>query len=183
MALREKFEKEIVPQLMKELKIKNALAVPRLVKVVVNVGLKEALEDKTVLDKVSENLALITGQKPKICRARKSIAGFKLREGDPIGLMVTLRRKRMYDFLEKLFNVALPRTKDFQGLPVDSFDGQGNYSLGVEEQIIFPEIDPAKVEKIHGLQVTIVTNTKNDQKAKRLLELLGLPFKKSEKNG
>lgn len=178
MRLEERYKKEIIPQLMKELKIKNPLAVPKITKVAINVGLKEALEDKGVLEKVSEGLALITGQRPKVCRASKAIAGFKLRAGDPIGLMVTLRHKQMYDFLEKLFNIALPRVKDFQGLSPDSFDGRGNYTLGLEEQIVFPEIDTAKIEKIHGLEVSIVTNTEDDKKAKRLLELMGMPFKK-----
>lgn len=178
--LKNKYQKEIVPKLMKKLKINNSLAVPKVTKVVVNVGLKEALEDKSVLEKISEELALITGQKPKVCRAKKSIAGFKLRAGDPIGLMVTLRRDRMYDFLEKLLNITLPRVKDFQGVSPDSFDGRGNYTLGLEEQIVFPEIDSAKIEKIHGLEITIVTNAGDDRKAKKLLELLGMPFKRED---
>lgn len=180
MKLKNKYQKEIVPKLMKKLKINNSLAVPKVTKVVVNVGLKEALEDKSVLEKISEELALITGQKPKVCRAKKSIAGFKLRAGDPIGLMVTLRRDRMYDFLEKLLNITLPRVKDFQGVSPDSFDGRGNYTLGLEEQIVFPEIDSAKIEKIHGLEITIVTNAGDDRKAKKLLELLGMPFKRED---
>lgn len=170
------YQLKIVPQLMEEFKIKNPLAVPKVTKVVINVGLKEALENKGLLEKVSEGLALISGQKPQLCRARRSIAGFKLRAGAAIGLKVTLRRKRMEAFLEKLFKVVLPRVKDFRGLSPKAFDNQGNYTIGLEEQIVFPEIDPAKVEKIHGLEVTIVTNTKDNQKAKRLLELLGLPF-------
>lgn len=176
--MQKKYRLKIVPQLMKEFKIKNPLAVPKVTKVIINVGLKEALEDKALLEKIGEGLALITGQKATPCRAKKAIAGFKLRAGDPIGLKVTLRRRRMYDFLEKLFHVALARVKDFQGLPADSFDGKGNYTLGLEEQIVFPEIDPVKIEKIHGLEITIVTNTDDDKKAKRLLELLGMPFKK-----
>lgn len=176
MTLEERYKKEIVPQLLKEFGIKNPLVVPKITKVVVNVGLKEALKDKSLLEKVSEGLALITSQRPKFCRARKAIAGFKLRAGTPIGLMVTLRRKRMYDFLEKLFNIALPRVKDFRGVSPDSFDGKGNYTLGLEEQIVFPEIDPAKIEKIHGLEITIVTNASKDKEAKRLLELMGMPF-------
>ena len=179
MNLKEKFQKEIIPKLMKEFKINNPWAAPRVTKVIVNIGLKEALEDKGVVEKTSEWLALITGQKPRLCRAKKSIAGFKLRAGDPIGLMVTLRRDRMYDFLEKLFNITLPRVKDFQGLSIGSFDGRGNYTLGLEEQIVFPEIDAVKIEKIHGLEIIIVTNAKDDKQAKRLLELLGMSFQKN----
>ncbi len=180
MDLKEKFQKVIVPKLMKEFKIDNPWAVPRVTKVIVNIGLKDALEDKGILEKTSEWLVLITGQKPKFCRAKKSIAEFKLRAGDPIGLMVTLRRNRMYDFLEKLFNITFPRVKDFQGLSIGSFDGGGNYTLGLGEQIVFPEIDAAKIEKIRGLEIVIVTNAKNDEQAKRLLELLGMPFTKKE---
>jgi len=180
MKLKEKFQKKILPKLIQAFKLNNPLAVPRVTKVVINVGLKEAIENKALFEKVSEELMLITGQKPKLCRAKKSIAGFNLREGMPIGLMVTLRQNRMYDFLEKLFNIALPRVKDFQGLSINSFDGKGNYTLGLEEQIVFPEIDSAKIEKIHGLEVVIVTNTDNDEKAKKLLTLLGMPFKKKE---
>lgn len=178
MKLKNRYKKEIVPQLIKEFKIKNPLAVPEVTKVVVNVGLREALEDKSVLEKVSEEQAMITGQKPIICKAKKAIAGFKLRVGAPIGLKVTLRRCRLYAFLEKLFNVALPRVKDFQGVSPDSFDGRGNYTLGLEEQIVFPEIDPAKIEKIRGLEITIVTNSDDQKRAERLLELMGMPFKR-----
>lgn len=150
----------------------------KIIKVVINVGLKEVLEDKSVLEKVSEDLALITGQKPRVCRAKKAIAGFKLRAGDPIGLSVTLRRRRMEAFLKKLFNIVLPRIKDFQGVSPNSFDGRGNYTLGFEEQVIFPEIDPAKIEKVYGLEITIVTDTNNDQEAKKFLESMGMPFRK-----
>ncbi len=180
MSLKDRYQKEIVPQLMRELEIKNPLAVPKITKVVINVSLKEAMEDKSLLEKVSEELALMTGQTPKICRARSAIAGFKLRAGDPIGLKVTLRRGRMYAFLEKLFNIALPRVKDFQGLSPKAFDGRGNYTLGLEEQTVFPEIDPVKIEKIHGFEVTIVTNAGENKKAKKLLELMGMPFKRKE---
>jgi large subunit ribosomal protein L5 len=183
MSLKDRYQKEIVPQLKKQLGLKNPLAVPRVTKVVVNVGLKEGREDKGLVKVVSENLAVITGQKPKICRARQAIAGFKLRQGDPIGLAATLRRKRMYSFLEKLFYVALPRVKDFRGTSLDSFDGQGNYTLGLEEQIVFPEVDPTEIEKIYGLEITIVTNTKDDSKAKGLLELMGMPFASEEERG
>lgn len=153
----------------------------KITKAVVNVCLKEALEDKNVLPKAAEGLALITGQQPKMCRAKKAIAGFKLRAGMPIGLMVTLRGQRMEAFLKKLFHAVLPRIKDFQGLPPKAFDGQGNYTLGLEEQIVFPEIDPGKVEKIHGLEVTIVTDTRDDKKARKLLEEKGAHFKKDGK--
>lgn len=150
----------------------------KITKTVINVSLKEVLEDKSVLEKVSAGLALITGQKPKICRAKKAIASFKLQAGAPIGLMVTLRGQRMEAFLKKLFQAVLPRIKDFQGISTEAFDGQGNYSLGLEEQIVFPEIESAKVEKIHGLEITIVTDAKDDKKAKQLLEEKGAPFKK-----
>lgn len=176
--LEEKYKKEIVPQLMKELGVKNALAVPRLLKVVVNVGIKEGISDKAALESASQNLTVITSQKPRIARAKKSIAGFKLRAGDPIGLVVTLRRRRMYDFLEKLFEIVLPRLRDFQGLSIKGFDGHGNYTLGILEPIVFPEVDYAKIDKVRGLEITIVTNTNLDKEAKRLLELFGMPFKK-----
>lgn len=176
--LREKYQREIAPKLAKELSLTNTLAAPRMEKIVVNIGLGEALQDKKILEAVSADLAVITGQKPKVAAARKSIAGFKLRAGQPIGLMVTLRGKRMYDFFEKLTKIVLPRLRDFQGVSLKSFDGQGNYSLGIPEQIVFPEIDYAKIDKVRSLEVTIVTNAKADEKAKRLLELLGMPFVK-----
>lgn len=178
--LKVKYQKEIAPQLTKDFGLNNPLAAPKLEKIVINIGLSETLDDKKVLEAASEDLAVITGQKPKITRARQSIAGFKLRKGQPIGLMVTLRGQRMYDFLEKLVKVVLPRLRDFQGVSLESFDGQGNYSLGLPEQIVFPEIDYAKVDKVRGLEITIVTNAQIDEKAKRLLELLGLPFEKEE---
>lgn len=175
-SLREKYQQEIVPLLRKEWHLANSLAVPKLVKVVVNVGLKEAVHDEGVLNKVSEELAKITGQKPTVRRAKKAIAGFKLGKGNPVGLAVTLRRQRMYAFLEKLFQIVLPRMRDFRGTSMASFDGRGNYSLGIEEQIVFPEVEFAKIEKLRGLEITLVTDTKDDEKAKRLLELLGMPF-------
>jgi len=178
--LKQKYQKEIVPKLSKEWGLKNRLAVPKVEKVVINLGLGEGVADKGVIDKVSPDLAVIAGQGPKIARARASIAGFKLREGDPIGLVVTLRGERMYDFLEKLFKIVFPRLRDFQGLPAKSFDGRGNYNLGISEYTVFPEIDYSKVEKVRGLEITIVTNTNDDQKAKRLLELMGMPFRKIE---
>ena len=157
------------------------MAAPKLKKIVVNIGLSEALDNKKALEAASEDLAMITGQRPKTTRARQSIAGFKLRKGQSIGLMVTLRGRRMYDFLEKLISVVLPRLRDFQGVSLKSFDGQGNYSLGIPEQIVFSEIDHSKVDKVRGLEMTIVTNARTNEKAKRLLELLGMPFEKGEK--
>ena len=159
----------------------NPLAAPKVEKVVVSVGLGEAAQDKKVIEPASQDLMVITGQKPKLTRARVAIAGFKLREGDPVGLMVTLRGKRMYDFLEKLFKIVLPRMRDFKGVSSKSFDGQGNYHLGITEQIVFPEIDYAKVDKIRGLQITIVTNIKADEQARKLLEKLGMPFEHGQK--
>lgn len=176
MNLSERYQKEIVPVLQKKLGIKNRMAVPRVVKVVINVGLKEAKEDKKVIENVGEQLQTISGQKPKICRAKKSIAEFKLGKGQPIGLSVTLRGSRAFSFLERLFTIVLPRVRDFSGLSTAGFDGQGNYSLGIAEQIVFPEIDFAKIDKTRGLQVTIVTNTADDKLAKALLEELGMPF-------
>lgn len=174
--LKEKYQKEIAPKLAKELGLANILAAPRIEKVIINIGLSEALEDKKALEAASSDLAVITGQKPKVTKARQSIAGFKLRAGQPVGLMVTLRGQRMYDFFEKLVAVVLPRLRDFQGVSLKSFDGQGNYTLGIPEQIVFPEIDYAKVNKVRGLEITIVTNAKTSERAKRLLELLGMPF-------
>lgn len=176
MNLIEKYHKEIVPQLAKELKVKSPLAVPRVVKVVVNIGLKEAKDDKKIVELVAEQLKAVTGQKPKLCRAGKSIAGFKLGKGQPIGLCVTLRSKRAFDFLEKLFTIVLPRVRDFSGVSERSFDGNGNYSLGISEQIVFSEVDFSKIDKTRGLEITVVTNAKDDKKAKLLLEKLGMPF-------
>lgn len=178
MNLYEKYQKEIVPELQKEMGVKSVMAVPRIIKVVINVGLKEAKDDKKVLDFVSAQLAVITGQKAKVCHAKKSIAGFKLGKGQPIGMMVTLRGKRAFAFLEKLFAIVLPRVRDFNGVSLDSFDGSGNYNTGINEQIVFPEIDFGKIDRTRGLEITIVTNAKNDEKAKILLAKLGMPFKK-----
>lgn len=177
-SLLKKYREEIVPVLQKELGVKSSLAVPRAMKVVVNQGLKEAAKDEGVLQKAAVDLAVITGQKPAVRRARKSIAGFKLNKGDPVGLMTNLRGQRMYDFLAKLFNIVLPRVRDFRGLPTSGFDGHGNYTLGIEEAIVFPEIEFVKAEKTRGLEITIVTNTNSDEEARKLLELLGAPFKK-----
>lgn len=176
--LKEKYQQKIAPKLAKEFSLTNVFAAPKMKKIVVNMGLGEALQDKKILEAASADLAAITGQKPKVAPARKSIAGFKLRAGQPIGLMVTLRGQRMYDFFEQLVRVVLPRLRDFQGVSLKSFDGQGNYSLGIPEQIVFLGVDYAKIDKVRGLEITIVTSAKTDKKAKRLLELLGMPFVK-----
>jgi len=178
MTLLEKYRKEIVPELKKELGVKSVMAVPRVVKVVVSVGLKEAKDDKKIIDVVGEQLEIITGQKPKLTRAKRSIAGFKLGKGQPIGLVVTLRGERAFAFLEKLFKIVLPRVRDFSGVSPYGFDGQGNYSLGISEQIVFSEIDFSKIDKVRGLEITIVTSAKNDEEAKLLLIKLGMPFAK-----
>ncbi|HUV72552.1 MAG TPA: 50S ribosomal protein L5 [Clostridia bacterium] len=181
MRLEERYQKEIVPKLQKTLGVKSPLAVPKVIKVVISMGVKEAKEDKKVIENVSEQLAVISGQKPKLCRARKSIAAFKLGKGQPIGFCVTLRKQRAFDFLEKLFKIVLPRVRDFGGVSPKGFDGQGNYSLGIKEQTVFSEINFSKIDKIRGLEVTVVTNAKSDQEAKVLLEELGMPFVKEEK--
>jgi large subunit ribosomal protein L5 len=175
--LKNKYEKEVVPAMIREFGYKSIMAVPRIKKVILNMGLGEAIYNIKVLDKGAEELALISGQKPVIRKAKKSIAGFKLREGMPIGCMVTLRRDRMYDFLDKLFNIALPRVKDFRGLSEKIFDGRANCSIGIKEQIIFPEIAYDKIEKIKGLNVTIVTTARTDVEGHLLLKLLGMPFR------
>jgi large subunit ribosomal protein L5 len=180
--LKEKYHKEILPALKKELKYDNNLSVPQVDKIVVNVGITEDQHQDQALKNVGEQLANITGQKAKTTKAKKSIAGFKLRAGEPIGLMVTLRGERMYQFLDKLINIVLPRVKDFQGVSNTAFDHAGNYNLGLEEQIIFPEIDYDKIDKVRSLQATIVTTTSNSEHAKALLTHLGMPFAKEEKN-
>jgi len=176
--LREKYEKEIVPAMMREFQYKSIMAVPRMEKVVLNMGLGEAIYNIKVLDKGVEELTRIAGQKAVITKARKSIAGFKLREGMPIGCMVTLRAFRMYDFLDKLFNVTLPRVRDFRGVSEKIFDGRGNCTLGVKEQIVFPEIEYDKVDKVKGLNISIITTAKKDEEALFLLRLLGMPFRR-----
>lgn len=178
MTLKQTYQDQIRPQLMQEFGITNVMAAPRVRKVVLNIGLKEALTDKNVLQKASDQLGTIAGQKPKVTRSRLSIANFKVREGDAIGLTVTLRTERMYDFMTKLFQLALPRVRDFHGVPTTAFDGQGNYTLGLSEQIVFPEIDYSKIDKIRGLEMTFVINSGDAAKSRRLLELLGLKFKK-----
>lgn len=176
--LQKKFKTEIVPKLQASLLIKNPMAVPKIVKIVINIGVKDALVDKNSLQKSSEALSLLTGQKGKVTKAKKAIASFKLQKGDEIGLMVTLRGKRMYDFFEKLVNVVFPRLKDFHGIPRESFDSRGNYTLGFSEYTVFPEIDPGKVDKVQGLEVTIVTSAKDKKEGFELLSALGMPFRK-----
>lgn len=175
--LAELYNKEMVPALMKDQDYKNIMEVPKLVKIVVNMGLGEAIQNVKILDSAAEELAAITGQRPVITKAKKSIAGFKLRQGMPIGCAVTLRREKMYEFLDRLVSVSLPRVRDFKGISGKAFDGKGNYSLGVKEQLIFPEIDYDKVDKIKGLNITIVTTAKTDAEGKALLKLMGLPFR------
>ncbi len=175
--LKEFYEKEAVPKLTKTFHYKNIMQVPRLEKVVLNMGLGEAIQNIKLLDTAAEELQIIAGQHPVITRAKKSIAAFKLREGMPIGCMVTLRRNRMYDFFYKLVNVALPRVRDFRGISGKAFDGRGNYSLGIKEHIIFPEIDYDKIDKIKGLNISVVTSARNDEEGKELLRLLGMPFR------
>ena len=176
--LKEYYLNEVRPRLMKRFNYKNIYEVPKIDKICVNMGLGEATINPKIIDQALIELAQITGQKPKICKARKSIAGFKLRKGVPIGVMVTLRRNRMYDFLVRLINIALPRVKDFKGLPRSGFDGRGNYTLGINDHTIFPEIDSSKVEKIKGMSVTIVTTAETDEEAYELLKELGMPFRR-----
>jgi large subunit ribosomal protein L5 len=175
--LKDKYNNEVVPALIKEFGYTSAMAVPRIEKVVLNMGIGEAIFNIKVLDKAAEELSLIAGQKAVIRKAKKSIAGFKLREGMPIGCSVTLRRDRMYDFLDKLFNVTLPRVRDFRGLPNKSFDGRANCSIGIKEHIIFPEIEYDKIDKVKGLNITIVTSGKTDEEGMFLLRALGMPFR------
>jgi large subunit ribosomal protein L5 len=176
-SIRERYIKDVVPALMEEFAYASPMQVPRLTKIVLNIGLGEALANAKALEFGARDLGLLTGQKPVITRARKSIATFKLREGNPIGVKVTLRGQRMYDFYERLVRVALPRTRDFRGVSADAFDGRGNYTLGLREQLIFPEIDYNTIDKIRGLEVSIVTTAETDEEARRLLGLLGMPFR------
>jgi large subunit ribosomal protein L5 len=175
--LQEYYFSECVPRMMQEFKYKSPMQVPRLAKIVINLGLGEAIQNIKLLESASQELAAITGQRPVVTRARRSIAAFKLREGMPIGCMVTLRRSRMYDFFDKLVNVVLPRVRDFRGMSDKSFDGRGNYTLGIKEQIIFPEIDYDKIDKVKGMNITVVTTARSDEEGKYLLTLLGLPFR------
>lgn len=178
MKLKEQYKKEIVQKLASELAIANPMAVPKLVKIVVNCGMGEAMKDKKVLEKMTQQLAVITGQKPSVTRAKRAISTFKLRAGDPIGLKATLRGKRMYDFVTKLIAIALPRVRDFRGVSHRGFDGHGNYTMGIAEQTIFPELEYNLVDKVRGFEITLVTSSDSDEHAKRLLELFGLPFEK-----
>jgi len=175
--MKEFYEKEVVPSLMETFKYKNIMQVPGLKKIVLNMGLGEAIHNIKILDSASEELTVISGQKPVIRRAKKSIAAFKLREGMPVGCMVTLRGNRMYDFFNKLVNIALPRVRDFRGISGKAMDGNGNYTLGITEQIIFPEIDYDKIDKIKGLNISIVTSAKTDEEGKELFKLMGMPFR------
>lgn len=177
--LKERYRTEIVPALMEEFGYENVMQVPHLEKVVVNVGAGEALQNAKALDAISQDLMIITGQKPIITRARKSIASFKLREGNPIGVKVTLRGRRMFDFMDRLLNIALARQRDFRGVSPDSFDGRGNYAIGLTEQLVWPEIDYDKIDKVRGMGIIIVTTAETDEEARRLLALLGMPFRRS----
>ena len=178
--LRERYENEIAPALMQEFGYGNPMQVPRLVKVAINIGMGEAVTNAKALDAAAADLAAITGQKPVITRAKKSIANFKLRENMPIGMMVTLRGERMYEFLDRFLNIALPRIRDFQGAPANAFDGRGNYSIGIREQLIFPEIEYDRIDRIRGMQITIVTTAKTDEEARRFLQMLGVPFQRAQ---
>jgi large subunit ribosomal protein L5 len=175
--MQEFYQKDVVPQLMKAFGYKNRMQVPRLEKITLNMGLGEAVQNVKILDSAVEELSLIAGQKAVITKAKRSIAAFKLREGMPIGVTVTLRRSRMMDFFDKLVNVALPRVRDFRGISGKAFDGRGNYSLGIREQIIFPEVNLDKIDKVKGLNISIVTSAKTDEEGKELLRLMGMPFR------
>ena len=177
--LEEKYKKEIAKKLQTDLGIKNPMSVPRIEKIILNMGVKDAIADKKNMEKAAETLALISGQKPKVMKAKKSISTFKLREGDEIGLVATLRGERMYDFYDKLVSIVFPRLRDFHGVRRTSFDGHGNYTLGFSESTVFPEIDPGKVERVQGLEISIVTTARNNKEGEALLEALGMPFVKA----
>ncbi len=176
--LRERYQQELVPALMKDLNLENVMQVPRVQKVVVNIGMGESIQNAKTLDAAVGDLTQIVGQKPVITKAKKSIAAFKVRTGMPIGVMVTLRQDRMYEFLDRLINIALPRVRDFQGVPTKAFDGHGNYTLGLREQLIFPEIEYDRIDKLRGMEIVIVTSAQTDAQARRLLEMLGMPFRR-----
>jgi large subunit ribosomal protein L5 len=178
--LKEQYRDQVVPAMMEEFSYENLMQVPRLEKIVVSIGLGEALQDAKVLDAATQDLRAITGQQPIVTRARKSIAAFKLREGRQIGAKVTLRGDRMWDFIDRLCNVALPRRRDFRGISPNAFDGRGNYSLGLREQLVFPEVSYDNIDKVRGMGITIVTTAKTDEEARRLLALLGMPFARAE---
>ena len=175
--LREQYEKEVVPALMKKFNYKSVMQVPKLEKIVINIGLGDLKDNPKVLDNAINDLSIITGQKPMVTKAKKSIAAFKLREGANVGCKVTLRSGKMYDFAYKLFNLALPRVRDFRGVSTDSFDGRGNYSMGIKEQLIFPEIEYDKIDKLRGMDIIFVTTANTDEEARELLTLLGMPFR------
>ncbi len=175
--LREKYQKEVLPALQKEFGYTNVMAIPKVTKVVINMGLGEATSNAKIIDTAADELGKITGQKAVVTRAKKSIAQFKVRQGQPIGTMVTLRGERMYDFLDRLVSIALPRVRDFKGISSKGFDGRGNYTLGLRDQIIFPEIDYMKVDKARGMNVSVVTTARTDEEARKLLQLIGLPFR------
>ena len=176
--MKERYQKEMVPALMKELNLDNIMQVPRVTKVMVNIGMGEAMDNPKALDAAVGDVTQITGQKPVITKAKKAIANFKLREGRSIGVKVTLRGERMWSFIDRLMNIVLPRVRDFRGVSPDSFDGRGNYTLGLREQLIFPEIEYDKIDKIRGLEISIVTSAQNDDQARLLLQMLGMPFRK-----
>ena len=176
--LKDKYFEQVIPEMMKKFKYKSVMAVPRLKKVVINMGLGSSIKDSKVMDEAVKELAIISGQKPIITRAKKSISNFGVRKGMPVGCKVTLRNDRMYDFLDKFINVAIARIRDFRGVPSDSFDGRGNYTIGIKEQLIFPEIDFDQATNTLGMNVTIITNAKNDEEGRALLEYMGMPFKK-----
>lgn len=174
--LKELYKSEVAPALMKKFEYKSVMQIPKLDKIVINVGCGEARENSKVVDAIVSDLAQITGQKPIICKAKKSVANFKLREGMPIGVKVTLRGDRMYEFLDRFYNLALPRVRDFRGINPNSFDGRGNYAMGIKEQLIFPEIDYDKIDKVRGMDITMVTTANTDEEARELLKLMGAPF-------
>jgi len=176
--LKQRYQEEIVPALMRSLNLKNIMDVPRIEKIVVNIGVGEALDNAKSLDAAVSDMMIITGQKPVITKARKSIANFKLREGRAIGVKVTLRGERMWSFLDRLVNIALPRVRDFRGISPNAFDGRGNYTLGLREQLVFPEIDYDKIDKLRGMEVTIVTTARTDEAGRQLLTMIGMPFRK-----
>lgn len=180
--LKARYKNEVLPALMKEFPFRNVMEAPRITKVVVNIGLGEALDNAKALDAAVADLQLITGQKPVVTRAKKDISNFKLRANKPIGVKITLRGERMWDFLDRLMNIALPRVRDFRGIPTKGFDGRGNYTLGLREQLVFPEIEYDKIDKLRGMEITIVTTANTDEHGRRLLTLMGMPFQQRGKN-
>jgi large subunit ribosomal protein L5 len=179
--LKEKYQEEVIPTMMRDYGYKSVMQVPRLKKIVVNIGIGEAIQQANIIEAAERDLASITGQHPVITRAKRPIAGFKLRKGMPIGVMVTMRGERMYDFFDKLVSISLPRLRDFQGISRNSFDGRGNYTLGLKEQIIFPEIEYDKVDKVRGMEISVVTTARNNDEGSRFLELMGMPFSRESR--